>query len=105
MNRTEVLRECVLDLSVYNCVSLGKRDMGVLEVVNVLRARWQPAWDLVENVVTPDSVRDAATRLDAHGLVSGQQEKICIPDRESEQAPRVVTMDYKNARLVWRGRK
>lgn len=99
---TEDLKRCVVDLSVYNCVSFSGHDLTDIEVVNFLRAGWQPAFDHVEKVVTIDSVQESAKRLEAHGLVNIDGERITLPTRNVNRHGIPVYIDRSAARLVWR---
>jgi hypothetical protein len=84
MSLLERRRQCVVDHSVYNMLSMSRRDLPVTEIVNRLRAAWQPAWDTPENVVTVDSVRAALDRLEAQEFVKREGEQAIIPIRDPQ---------------------
>lgn len=103
--RLRVGRRAILGLSIYNTLSLGRRDLTVFEVVNRLRATWQPAWDTVESVVTVDSVRETADWLASAGLVAlgvadDAPELLRIPLRDPRGLGRHVEMNYQDLELV-----
>ena len=98
-------RSVVLDLSVYNAVSHARRDLTIAEITNALRAKWVPAWAPVAEVVTLESVREAADRLVARGLVAREVETVAIPIRDPRSAQgRYVWPAKDRSDLMWQGK-
>ncbi len=79
-------QRAVLALSVYNALSLTGRDQTIAEVVNFLRATWRPAFGEVWEVVTDETVRDAARTLVMLGEIILVVDYMKILDRDPNNA-------------------
>jgi len=104
----EKRKETVLDLSVYNALSVGlRRDANLHELVNFLHAAWSPAWDSSQNVVTIGSVGESAGRLSGYGLIEFDSEKsFCsIRTRGQNRIGQPVGRSEDKLELVWRGKR
>ena len=100
----ETRRRAVLDLSVYNAVSLARRDLTIRETVNRLQAGWSPAWAPVREVVTVDTVQESAERLGRLGFTKCEQDTITIPVRDPRTGQgRYVQLDKTRTQLQTRG--
>jgi hypothetical protein len=101
--KTEALKRCVLDQSVYNTVSQAG-DQPVGNIVALLRQHWAPAWAPVDEVVTTESVAASAKRLEARKLVVLDGETVAILVRNPlTRRGREVGVDYRTGALVTGG--
>lgn len=104
-DQTETMerRRAVVDLSVYNAVSVvARRDMTVAECVMLLRVGWAPHWAPVEEVITAESVAAARDRLVARGLLRAGSEALVVPLRQPDGSgvPLVMTEDRRDYRVA-----
>lgn len=65
----EQIKACVFDESVYNMLSFLRSPLTVLQLVNQLRARWQPAWGDAEAIITIQAVEESLASLIEKKLV------------------------------------
>jgi hypothetical protein len=98
--KTEALKRCVLDQSVYNTVSQSG-DQPVGNIVALLRQHWAPAWAPVDEVVTAESVAESAQRLERRGFVEVDGETVAILVRDPmTRRGRTVGVNYRDGTLV-----
>jgi hypothetical protein len=98
--KTEALKRCVLDQSVYNTVSQAG-DQPVGNIVALLRQHWAPAWAPVDEVVTAESVAESAQRLERRGFVEVDGETVAILVRDPmTRRGRTVGVNYRDGTLV-----
>lgn len=91
-----------LDLSVYNLVSLGRHDLPCGAVADLLcGSTWAPAFAPTEDVVTEQTVRAAAMRLQSRGLVRLDDDTIRIDVRDPDGRGRSVGLSAD--RRTWTG--
>lgn len=101
-------KETVLDLSVYNALSIGlRRDAHLHELVGFLHAAWSPAWDSAQNVVTIEAVQQSVERLSGYGLIEfdSEQNFCSIRTRGSNGLGQPVGRSEDKLELVWRGKR
>ena len=100
--KTQAIKRCVLDQSVYNTVSQAG-DQPVGNIVSLLCAHWAPAWAPVKKVVTVESVADSAQRLVRRGFVvlidDGDTIAILARDPMTRRG-RLVGVNYRDGTLV-----
>lgn len=91
----EQIKACVFAESVYNMLSLLRSPLTVFQLVNQLRARWQPAWGSAEEIVTAEAIEAALAELAEQHLVEKKGEDLYAI---SSLSVRVHT-DYETAKL------